>query len=97
MPAVERRELRDAEPLGSCDHRRVDGPEATVPVRSDELGDPEPVGCVHGLDRECARSQIAEEPHLGLHAETSRKEIGDLRDDEDRDDERARMGLEELE
>lgn len=97
MAAVDRGDLGDVEPLGGGDHGRVDGSESEVAVGGDELGDPEPVACRHRLDRERAGSEVPQEPDLGLGAEPGGEQVRDLGDEEDWDDERPRMCLEQVE
>ncbi len=105
MPGADRREVTavdggnfgDVEPLGSGDHRGVDGSEPEVAVGGYELGEPEPVACRHGLDRERAGGEVSQEADLGLGAEPGGQQVRDLGDDEDRDDQRAGMCLEQLE
>lgn len=48
------------------------------------------------LDREASASEVAEEANLGLPVQPGSDQVGDLGDDEGRDDERFRMGLEQL-
>lgn len=96
VAAVERRHFSGVEPLRCRDHRGVDGAERQVSVLSDELGDANGVAGVQRLDREAAAGEVAEEASLSLPAQPGSDQIGDLSDDEGRDDERSRMGLEQL-
>ena len=68
VAAVERRHFSGVEPLGSGDHRGVDGAERQVAVLGDELRDANGIACVQRLDREAATSEIAEEANLRLPA-----------------------------
>jgi hypothetical protein len=97
MATIEGRDFGGVEPLRRSDHRGVDGAERQVAVFGDELGDADRVAGMERLDREAATGQIAEEADLGLPAETRLDQVGDLGDDEGGDDERAGMGLQQLE
>jgi hypothetical protein len=96
VATVEGRDLGGIESLRRGDHRGVDGPEGQVAVFGNELGDTNRVAGMERLDREVAPGEIAEEANLGFPAETRLDEVGHLGDDEGRDDERSRMGLEQL-
>lgn len=96
VAAIERRHLGGVEPLRGGDHRGVDGAKRQVAIFGDELGYANRVTGVQRLDREAAAGEIAEEADLGFPAETRLDQIGNLGDDEGGDDERARMGLEQL-
>lgn len=97
MAPIDRRDLGDAEAFGRGDDRRVDGAQRQVAVARDQLGDPQPVGDGDRLDGERATCEVAEKAHLGLCPEAGREQVDDLGDDQDRDDERAWVGLEQLE
>jgi hypothetical protein len=97
MAVVERGDIRDADPFGGRDHGRVHGAEREVVVAGDELGDSEQVCRVDGLEREVPGCQVAEESDLGLPAEATREQVGDLGDDEARDEQWAGMRFEQLE
>lgn len=96
VSAIERCHFGGVEPLGGGDYRGVDGAERHVAVFGDELGNANRVIGVQRLDREAAAGEIAKEADLGFPAETRLDQIGDLGDDEGGDDERPRMGLEQL-
>ena len=83
---IERRHFGGVEPLRG-DHRGVDGTERQVAVFGDELGDADRVAGVQRLDREAAAGQIPQEADLSFPAETRLDQVGDLGDDERRDDE----------
>ena len=94
---VDSRDLGDAQAFSRGDDRRVHGAQWQVAVARDQLGDPQPVRDRHRLNGERASGEVAEEADLGLCAQASREEIGDLGDDQGRDDERAGVGLEQFE
>jgi hypothetical protein len=96
VPAIERRKRRDPKTLGCSDDGGVDGSKRQVAVLPDELADAQPVAGVYGLEGECAARDIANEPDLSLRADAARKQIRDLRDRQDGDDQRPRMRLEQL-
>ncbi len=96
MAAVERGDLGEAVAFRGCDDGGVDGPERQVVVRRYEFGDPEWVGGVDGLDGEVSAGEVAEEAHLGLPVQTSCDQVGDLGDDERRDDQWSRVRFEKL-
>ncbi|HEX5374963.1 MAG TPA: hypothetical protein VFW48_02285 [Solirubrobacterales bacterium] len=96
VSSIERCHFGGVEPLGGGDHRGVNRAERHVAVFGDELSNANGVTGMQRLDREAAAGEIAEEADLGFPAETSLDQIGDLGDDEGGDDERARMGLEQL-
>jgi hypothetical protein len=94
---VDSRDLGDAQALGRGDDRRIDGAQRQVAVARDQLGDPQPVRDRYWLNSERATGEIAEEADLRLGPEASREQMDDLGDDERRDDERARVSLQQLE
>jgi hypothetical protein len=96
VAVVHSREVGDVEALGGGDDRRVDGPEREIPIRRDEFGDSQPVTGRNGLDRERPGGEIAEEADLGFGAQARPQEVSDLRHDEDWDDQRTRVGLEQF-
>jgi hypothetical protein len=96
VTAIERRHFGGVEPLCGGDHRSVDGAERQVAIFGDELGHANRVVGMQRLDREAAAGEIAEEADLGFPAETRLDQVGDLGDNEGGDDERPRMGLEQL-
>jgi hypothetical protein len=81
VPAVGGGDLCDAQALRRGDDGGVDGAEREVVVTGDELGDPERIGGVDRLERQAARSEIAEETDLGVPAEAGGDQVGDLGDD----------------
>lgn len=85
------------EPLGRGDYRGIDGAERQIVVLGDELGDANWVFGVKWLDREATVGKVAEESNLGLPAQASSDQIGDLGDDEGGDDEWAGIGFQQLE
>jgi hypothetical protein len=97
VATVDGGDLSDAQAFRRRHDGRIDCAERQVPVSRNEFGDAQPVGRVNWLDLECPVGQIAEESNFGLGPETGREQVHDLGDDKGRDDERAGMGLEQLE
>jgi hypothetical protein len=96
VAAIERRDFGGVEPFRRGDYRGVDSAERQVAVLGDQLRDADGVAGVQRLDREAAAGEIAEEANLGLPAQPGFDQVGDLGDDERRDDERPWVGLEQL-
>lgn len=96
MTAVERCHFRGAKPLGHGDHGSVDCAQRQIAVLGYELSDADRVLCVQWLDEEVAGGQVAKEADLGLPSKAGPDQIGDLGDDQRGEDERSRMGLEQL-
>lgn len=94
MAAVKRDDRHQLQPLGGCDHRRVDGSEGKVAIAPDELGDPQPVSGVNPLDEKLTRCERAEEAGLCLCAQACLEQVRNLRDDENRDEEGTMRRLE---
>lgn len=82
--------------LGRVHDRRIGGAERQIPVLGDEFSDVHPVTWMHVLCEEVPGCVVFEEPNLSVCAEASSDEIGDFGDDKCRDDERPRMGLEQV-
>ena len=97
VSSVERGDLGGSQTLGGTDHGCVDRAEGQVLISADELGDAHPVGRSDRLGDEVSGRQVAEESDLGVAAEAAGEEIRDFGDDEGRDDERARVCLEQFE
>jgi hypothetical protein len=95
VPTIERRQRRNPEALGRSHDRGVDRSQGQVAVLPDELADSQPIAGAHRLYREGAAGDIAEKPDFRLRTDASRQQIRDLGDRQDRDDERARMRLEQ--
>lgn len=93
---IECDDLGDAVAFSGCDDRGVDCPEGEVVVGGYELGDPQRVRGVDRLDDEVAGGQVAQEAHLGLPTEATGEEVGDLRDDERGNDQRPRVGFQQI-
>lgn len=96
MTAVDSGDLDNPQSFGRCDDRCVDSSQWQVPVAGNQFGDAEPVGCCHGFDGERAHCQVAEEAHLGSGAQAGAEQVDHFGDDEGRDDQRTRMGLQEI-
>jgi hypothetical protein len=86
----------DGQTFGGGYHGGIDRAEREVVIARHELGDADGVGRVHRLEHETSAGEVAEEPDLGLPAESRADQIGDLGDDEGGYDERPGVGLEEL-
>ena len=95
VPPVECGDLAQAVAFGGCDDRCVDGAEGKVVVGRYELGHPERVRYMDGLHHE-VRGQVAEEPDLRLPRQAASDEMGHLAHDERWNDQRARVGFEQL-
>lgn len=96
VPAIECRDLDKVQALGGRDDRGVDRTEWEVAVAGGELGDAQPVTGEDGFGPQRAGGEIAEEADLCDDAEPCCDEVGDFADDEDRDEQRTGVGLEEL-
>jgi hypothetical protein len=94
---VDSRNLGDAQALSRGDDRCIHGAQRQVAVARNQLSDPQPVRDRHRLNGERATGEIAEEADLGLCAQASREQRDHLGDDERWDDERTRVGLQQLE
>jgi hypothetical protein len=97
MPAIERRHFGSAKALGDSDDRRVDGAKGKVVVARDQLCDSQGVLGVDRLQAHLASREVSEESSLGLPAETTCDQVCSLGDYEGRDDQRAGVGLQQLE
>lgn len=97
VAAIERRDGRDPESLRGDDDGGINGPERQIFIRDDELGDPDPVRGIDGFGDEGAGREVSEEPCLGVRTQSLLDEVGDLRDDEMRNDERTGMRREQFE
>lgn len=96
VSSVDRGDLVDAKPFRTGDHRRIDRSERKVAVPVDEVGYPEPVDRMHGFDVKYAGGHIAKETQFSLSAESRAEQVDDLSDHQRRNDQRARMGLQEV-
>ena len=94
---IECRHFGYAKALGGGDDRCVDGAKGKVVIARDQLCDSQGVLRVHRLQAHLAGREVAEESSLGLPAETTCDQVRDLGNDEGRDDQGARMSLQQLE
>lgn len=94
---IERRHLGEVEALCCGDDGRVNGSEREIPVEGDELGNPQPIASGDRLGEEAPRSEVTEEADFGVRSESGPDEVRHLGDDENGNEERARMLLEKLE
>jgi hypothetical protein len=97
VASVEGGQLALAQSLCGGHDGGVDRPEGEVAVRAGEFGDSDPVGCHDPFGQQVPGREIAQEPNLRIGTEPRAEEIDDLGDDENRNDQRARMRLEEIE
>lgn len=86
-----------AQPFRGGDHRSVDRSEGEVSVRAGEFSDADPVGCEDWFGDQVSCGEITKKADLGIWTEPSPEQIHDLGDDEDWNNERAGMGLEDFE
>jgi hypothetical protein len=94
VPPVERGDPDEMQSFGCGNDGGVHRTEREIAVARGELGHTQPIVGVDRLRLEGAGSQVTEEPHLRFGTQPRGDEIGDLADDEHRDDQRPRMGLE---
>jgi hypothetical protein len=93
---IEGEELTLPEPLSGSDDGGVDRSERQVPVGAGEFRDPDPVGCENRFGDEIPGREVTEKADLGIWAEPRPEQIHDLGDDEDGNNERTLMRLEDL-
>jgi hypothetical protein len=89
--------VTDGEPLGGSDHRAIDRPQRQIVVDLDEFGDTEPIFSGNVLRDEITCSEVPQESHFSLVTESRAEQVDHLGDDQNRDQERTRVGFEELE
>ena len=97
MATIQRRKLRDFEPLAHGHDRRIDGSKRKISIPRRELGNAQPIRGDNRFGDEVAAGQVTEKPHLRIGSQASFDQVGHLGHDEDRDDDRPRMVLQELE
>ncbi len=97
MPPIQRGDLTDPQPFGGRDDGGIHRAEREVTVTRGQLRDAFPVSGEDGLGAQHAGSQIADKPDVRRDTEACRNEVGDLAHDEERDEQRPRMCLEQLE
>jgi hypothetical protein len=90
-------QLAHAHPFRGGHDRGLDRAEGKVPVGAGELGDPDPVRGQNRFGQQVSRREIAEKANLGLDPEPGAEQVDDLGDDQDGNDQRSRMTLEDLE
>lgn len=95
VPAIQRRQLYEPEPFSGCYDRGVDRPKWEIPIAGNELSDPDPVAGPNRFRNEVPCGEVAQEPHLGFDADAGLQQIGDLSDNELRNDERPLMTREQ--
>ena len=96
MSAIERCDVADTKSFCRGDHRCVCGPERKISILGNEFGDSQPVAREYRLREEVSCGKVAEETHFGVSAETCAEEVGDLGDDECRDDEWSGVAFEQV-
>ena len=94
---IEGQEFTLPEPLSGSDNGGVDRSEWEVSVGASELRNPDPVGCENRFCDEIPGRQVTEKADLRIWAQPRPEQVHDLGDDEDRNNERALMRLEDLE
>jgi hypothetical protein len=88
ISSIESGELNDAETFSGGDDRSVHGSQREIPIAGNKLCDPDPVARLNWFGDQVPGGEVAEEPHLGFDAETGLEQIGDLGNNELRNDER---------
>jgi hypothetical protein len=96
MAVVECRNRVESVALGQRDDRGIRHPEREVEVLHHQLFDALPVGVEDRFHRQLACDQSASEGELGVRAYAIAEEVGDLDQDERRDQQRAYGAREEL-
>jgi hypothetical protein len=96
VAVIDGRYLDDVESFGGRDDGGIHGAERKVVVLRDELGDSEEVDRVNWLEGEVAGREVTKEPDFWLPTQAGRDEVGDFGENERWDDQRARVGLQEL-
>lgn len=94
---IDGRYVGDVESFGGRDDGGIYGAERKVVVLRDELGDSDQVDGVNSLEGEVAGCEVTKETDFRLPTEVGRDEVGDFGENERWDDQRARVGLQELE
>ncbi len=89
VTAVERRQSLDTEPLAGGHDRGVENAERQVTVLLEQIDDACPIEGLDRLDQNLAVTQGAGKRLLRRRADATTEEVGDLGDDERRDDQRA--------
>jgi len=97
VAAVEGHELTLTKSFGGGDHRGVDRSQRQVSVGARQFSDPNPVGRENRFGDQVPGGEITEEPNLRFWTEPGPEQIHDLGNDEDGNDQRAGMGLQDLE
>ena len=97
MAPVEGSEGRQPKPLSGCDHRSVNSSQGQVSITPDQLCDTHPIRWFDMFAVERAAGKITQKAYLGLGLQTRADQIRDFSDDEQGNDERSRIGLEQLE
>lgn len=85
-----------AEPLGSANHRGVDGAQRQIAVDRDELGDPQQVARFDWLENQLTGREVFEQADLSLVPSTPREQVRDLCQAQRGNEEGTRMLVEEL-
>lgn len=77
------------------DYGRVDSSERKITVDGNKLADPEPIGGTDLFSEEIARSEVTEESDFGVWSQSGLDKMRNLGNDEHRNNEWARMFLEQ--
>lgn len=97
VPSIERRDLGNLEPLGGRHDGRIDCAEREIAVSGGQLSHAQPISRQHWFWGQRSGGKIAQEANFGLDPETRCNQVGDLGDDEDRNQQRPGMVLEKVE
>lgn len=97
VASIDRCDVADTESLGGSDHRCVDGSEGQISVLRHEFSDAHPVRRRDWFDDEIAGGEVSEKPDLGLDPEARPEQVDDLGDHQGRNDQRPRVGFEQVE
>ena len=91
MPSIESGDCASVESLTSHHDRCIDGAERQVLVRRHQFRDPKPIGRPDWLGHKVASRKVAEQANFGLGADSCPKQVRDLGDDQDWDQDRPWM------
>ncbi len=97
VPAVQRRNLTNTESLRGGNDRGVGRSDGQIAVGDHQLRDPQPVGGRDRLSDKVPGSQVAQKPSLGFDAESRGDQVVSLGHNENGDDQRPWMCLQQLE
>jgi hypothetical protein len=96
VPSIQCRDDIVPQPFGKGDDRRVDGSQGQIAVSGYELCDPYPIAWENRRRSKVSRGEIAKESRFCDPAKSSLDEIGNLSDDELRDEQWPGMRFKKL-